>query len=75
MAAPRLPLALGELPPLASGLPICPLLLSCLSYTDQGIALFDRESLQNIDIDIDIDKDILENIDIVIDIDKGVKYR
>merc|ERR1712088_612731 len=28
--------------------------------------------LENIDIDIDIDKDILENIDIDIDIDKGV---
>ena len=28
--------------------------------------------MENIDIDIDIDKDILENIDIDIDIDKGV---
>ena len=30
------------------------------------------EILENIDIDIDIDKDILENIDIDIDIDKEI---
>ena len=30
-----------------------------------------KEILENIDINIDIDKDILENINIVIDIDKG----
>ena len=32
----------------------------------------DKEILENIDIDIDIDKDILENIDIDIDIDKNI---
>merc|ERR1712061_587904 len=32
----------------------------------------DKDILENIDIDIDIDKYILENIDIVIDIDKEI---
>ena len=32
----------------------------------------DRDILENIDIDINIDKDILENIDIDIDIDKEI---
>ena len=32
----------------------------------------DKDILENIDIDIDIDKDILENIDIDIDIDKDI---
>merc|ERR1712024_375753 len=32
----------------------------------------DKEILENIDIDIDIDKEILENIDIEINIDKGI---
>ena len=32
----------------------------------------DKDILENIDIDIDIDKDILENIDINIDIDKEI---
>ena len=32
----------------------------------------DKDILENIDIDIDIDKEILENIDIDIDIDKEI---
>ena len=32
----------------------------------------DKDNLKNIDIDIDIDMAILENIDIDIDIDKGI---